>query len=148
MIKLSTYEEQQIARKLPPQLAAFKSKYPSAVYNAASAKELPSLAPGIEPEIINFYYGEEDNSKGLPNISFKNRKLDLLYLTEDCINNPVIQVEFDGQWAYIEVEKQALLDRTGNVKLPEIEEISEEEIEAVARKTLSLIEGVNDALFE
>lgn len=148
MITLSPYEEQQIHQKLPPQLAALKSKYPSAVYNAASAQHLLPLAPDIKPKLINIYYGEEDNDTYLPNISLKDGKLDFLYLTEECVNNPVIQIEADSNWIYIEVEQQILLDRLGDLELPKIDEITQEELLAVARKTQLLLEGVENALSE
>lgn len=148
MITLSSYEEQQIYQKLPPQLAALKSKYPSAVYNAASAQHLLPLAPGIKPKLINIYYGEEDNDTYLPNISLKDGKLDFLYLTEECVNNPVIQIEADSNWIYIEVEQQILLDRLGDLELPKIDEITQEKLLAVTRKTQLLLEGVENALSE
>lgn len=126
MIELSPYEEQLIEKRLPPHLAALKDKYPCAVFNAADSKELLPL-PAYKPESINFYLGDEDNPESLPNISFKNGNLDFLHLTEDCINNPVIQMEVDGTWVYIEADKEILLDRLGEVELPEItDEIPDE----------------------
>lgn len=148
MIELSTYENQIITQNLPPHLAGLKSKYPSTVYNAASAQNLEPLAPGVELETINIYYGEEDNGQELPNLSFRKGKLDLLYLTEECENNPVIQIEINGSWTYIEIEKQILLDRIGDLELPKVEEMTEEEIEAAVIKTLNLVEGEEHALFE
>lgn len=146
MITLSPYEEQQIEQNLPSQLAALKSKYPSAVYNAASAQHLPPLAPDIKPKLINIYYGEEDNDTYLPNISFKDGKLDFLYLIEECVDNPVIQVEADSNWIYIEVEQQILLDRLGDLELPKIDDITDEEFLAVTQKTQLLLEKLQGKL--
>ena len=126
MIDLSPYETQLIEKNLPPHLAALKSKYPCAVFNAADSKNLATL-PAYRPETFDMYFGDEDNDEYLANISFKNGELDFLHLTEVCANNPVIQIEIDGKWAYIEVEKQILLDRLGEVELPEIpDEIPDE----------------------
>lgn len=148
MITLSLYEEQQIYQNLPPQLAALKSKYPSAVYNAASSQHLLPLAPDTKPKLINIYYGEDDNDTYLPNISLKDGKLDLLCLTEECVNNPVIQIEVDSIWVYVEIEKQILLNRLGGLELPKVDEITEEELLAVTRKTQLLLDGVENALSE
>lgn len=146
MITLSPYEEQQIHQKLPPQLAALKSKYPSAVYNAASSQHLPLLAPDIKPKLINIYYGEDDDDTCLPNISFKDGKLDFLYLVEKCVDNPVIQIEADSTWIYIEIERQILLDRLGDLELPNIDDITDEEFLAVTRKTQLLLEKLQGKL--
>lgn len=146
MIALSPYEEKQIHQNLAPQLAALKSKYPSAVYNAASAQHLLPLAANIKPKLINIYYGDEDNDTYLPNISLQDGKLNLLYLTEECVNNPVIQIEVDSNWVYIEIEKQILLDRLGGLELPKISEMTDEELLAVTRKTQIILEGIENAL--
>lgn len=146
MIALSPYEEKQIHQNLTPQLAALKSKYPSAVYNAASAQHLLPLAADIKPKLINIYYGDEDNDNYLPNISLQDGTLDLLYLTEECVNNPVIQIEIDSSWVYIEVEKQILLDRLGGLELPKISEMTDEELLAVTKKTQLILEGIENAL--
>lgn len=119
MIELSPYEVREIEKKLPAHLAALKANYPCATFNAADAQGLPPL-PAYAPASLDMYFGDEDNPEYLPNISFKDGELDFLHLTEDCANNPVIQIEIDGMWAYIEVERQILLDRLGDVKLPEI----------------------------
>lgn len=139
MIELSAYEEEIIARNLPPHLAALKSKYPNTVYNAASSHILELLPLGFEPEIINIYYGEEDNPNYLPNLSFRRGKLELIYLTENCKNSPVIQIEFDNDWVYIEIERQILLDRVRNIELPRIEVLTEAEILAITEKSIGLI---------
>lgn len=117
MIELSPYELELIKKKLPPDQATLKAKYPCAVFNAADSNGLPPL-PAYTPAFLDMYFGDEDNPESLPNISFKDGQLDFLHLTEDCANNPVIQIEIDGAWAYIEVEKQILLDRLGEVELP------------------------------
>ena len=135
MIQLTPYEEQLIEKNLPPHLAALKTKYPNAVSNAASAQELPALPVGYDPGTIDIYYGDEGNYDGLPSISFERGKLNLLHLTEKSQNNPVMQIEMDGEWTYIEIENQILLDRMGDVQLPEVE-ITEETI----LKTYSLLE--------
>lgn len=135
MIELTTYEEYLIQKNLPPHLAVLKSKYPNAVSNAASTQNLPSLPSEYEPDTIDIYYGDEGNSDDLPSISFEKGKLNFIHLTEQCKGNPVIQIEIDGEWSYIEVEKQVLLDRMNNVQLPEVE-ITEEAI----LKTCSLLE--------
>lgn len=127
MIELSPYEIREIDQKLPTHLAALKTKYPCAVFNAADTQELPPL-PEYKPESLEIYYGDEDNPEDLPNISFKNGELDFLHLTESCVNNPVIQVSVDGEWAYIEVEQQILLDRLGEVELPELPESIPDEV--------------------
>lgn len=148
MITLSPYEEQLIQEKLPPQLSAFTSKYPSAVYNAASVQHLPPLTVDTKPSLINIYYGDEDNNACLPNLSFKDGKLDLLYLTEECVNSPVIQIEVNSDWVYIEIEKQIILDRIGDLQLPKIENITEDELFTITSKTQLLLEGVGNELFE
>lgn len=126
MIELSSYEKQIIAQNLSPQLAELKAKYPCAVFNAADCQDLPPL-PAYKPASFDMYFGDEDNPEELPNISFKDGQLDYLHLTEDCVNNPVIQIEIDANWAYIEIEKKILLDRLGNVVLPRIpDDISDE----------------------
>ena len=106
------------------------------------------LAANIKPKLINIYYGDEDNDTYLPNISLQDGKLNLLYLTEECVNNPVIQIEVDSNWVYIEIEKQILLDRLGGLELPKINEMTEEELLAVTRKTQLILEGTENALSE
>jgi len=125
MIELTTYEDRLIETKLPPHLSAFKTKYPNTVFNAAFSQDLPTLSREYQPESIDIYYGEENNPEYLPNISIDRRRLNFLHLTKECEDNPVIQIEVDGDWAYIEIEQQILLDRMGEVKLPDIE-ITEE----------------------
>jgi hypothetical protein len=140
MIELQPYEEKVIRENLPPHHAALKAKYPSAVYNAASAQNLPTLSSDYIPQVISLCYGEETNEWDVPNLSFIDGDLDLIYMTEACASYTVLQIFVDGFCAYVEIERQILLDRTGDLVLPDIKNVSKERLETVIRKNLHLYE--------
>ncbi len=114
--QLSNYQLKQITKKLPPDIQAFKDKYPLSVYNVAEAWGLKPWPHGYIPEYIGIYYGDAPRGE---DISFLDGKLRIFEVREPEEIN-VTKVSIDDEWAYIQIGKRVLLDRLGEVILPEL----------------------------
>ena len=101
---------------LPLWIQQLKDRYPLAVYNTSDAYYLPSYPEGYHPEEIDFYYGDDYQGADL---YFEGGQL--INLNLETPSDPrVIQMRIDGDWVYIQVEGQVILDRLDGVILPEI----------------------------
>jgi len=102
--------------KLPTWIQELKDKYPVSVVNTADTWEQQPLLVDYIPREIEVFYGDDVDDSDL---FIRDGKLYSFSLREPVDAN-VIQVLIDGNWAYIQVEGQIVLDRLGGVILPEV----------------------------
>ncbi len=113
---LTERELAQIRRRLPRDIQALKDKYPQSVYNVSEAWGASPFPHGYIPESISIYYSDDPSGT---DIAFQNGKLRNFDL-EPSKDKDVIKVSIDDEWAYIQVGGKVLLDRLGEVILPDI----------------------------
>ncbi|MDJ0696927.1 hypothetical protein [Mastigocoleus sp. MO_188.B34] len=113
--EFSEYELEQIS-KLPMDIALLANKYRIDVLNAAEVWGKPPFYKGYKPEIIDIYYGNIDT----PNVFILNGELKEYNISSNDEKSKSLSVMFDGQWAYIQVEKTIIINRLGGVILPEV----------------------------
>ena len=116
MTQLSLEEEALIQSKLPPQFADMRHKYPNAVWNAADCWDDTPLPANYKPNRIEIYYADKADR---PHIYFENGSVKYINLPADVRQKQVIQVWIDGECRYVEVEKQIILNKLGDVQLPQ-----------------------------
>lgn len=115
---LTEQEKRIIKRVLPKQIQRFVSEYPQAVYNVAEAWKLKPYSYGHIPEEIAIYYADDPTGIGA-DIIFDNGKL-VVFRVEPPKDKDVIKVSIDDEWAYIQVGSHVLLDRLGDIILPDM----------------------------
>ena len=113
---LTKQELEQIRKRLPPRIQALKDKYPQAVYNVSEAWGLKPYPHGYIPESIDIYYADDPTGA---DISFFEGKL-ISFDLEPSKDKDVIKMSVDDEWAYIQVGGRVLLNRLGEVILPEM----------------------------
>ncbi len=113
---LTKQELEQIRKRLPLHIQAYKDKYPQCVYNTSEAWGAKPFPHGYIPESIEIYYS--DNPSGT-DIAFQEGKL-RKFKTTMSKDKDVIKVSIDDEWAYIQAGGKVLLDRLGEVILPDI----------------------------
>ncbi len=113
---LTERELAQIRERLPKDIQAYKDKYPQCVYNVSEAWGASPFPHGYVPEHISIYYS--DNPRG-SDIAFWNGKLRNFNL-KPSKDKDVIKVSIDDEWAYIQAGGKVLLDRLGEVILPDM----------------------------
>ena len=116
MTQLLPEEEAFIISKLPPQFALLWHKYPNAIWNAADCWDDAPLPANYKPNRIEIYYADKAER---PHIYFENGSVKYINLPADMRQSPVIQVWVDGECRYVEVEGQIILDKLGDVQLPQ-----------------------------
>jgi hypothetical protein len=113
--ELCEHDLQKIAQ-LPLWIQQLKDKYPLAVYNTSDAYYLNPLPAGYRPEEVEVYYGDDYEGSDL-----YIEGTELIDFNLETPSDPsVIQLRIDGDWAYIQVGGQVILDRLKGVILPEI----------------------------
>lgn len=115
---LTEKELQRIKKVLPKQIQKFAKDYPQAVYNVAEAWNLKPYPHGHIPEEIAIYYADDPTGVGA-DIIFDYGKLSV-FRVEPPKDRDVIKVSLDDEWAYIQIGKHVLLDRLGEVILPDM----------------------------
>lgn len=115
---LTEQELQRIKKVLPKQIQKFAKDYPQAVYNVAEAWKLKPYPHGHIPEEIAIYYADDPTGVGA-DIIFDNGKL-VVFRVEPPKDKDVIKVSIDDEWAYIQVGSHVLLDRLGDIILPDM----------------------------
>ncbi len=113
---LTERELAQIRKRLPRDIQAYKDKYPQAVYNTSEAWGASPFPHGYVPEEISIYYSDNATRS---DITFREGKIVVLKITTPK-DKDVIKVSIDDEWAYIQVGRKVLLDRLGEVILPDI----------------------------
>lgn len=113
--KLTQYHLDIINKNLPPQLAAFKERYPSTVFNAADHWNKPKFPQGYVPKRITIYYQESAPTSA---ITWHNNRLKKVLLEEIPVSPDVTQVMVDNIWTYICIQHQVFIDRTEGVQFP------------------------------
>ncbi len=113
---LSERELAQIRKRLPVEIQALKEKYPQCVYNVSEAWGASPFPHGYIPESIDIYYSDNATT---PDIAFLDGKL-RKFKTTPPKDKDVIKVSIDDEWAYIQAGGKVLLDRLGEVILPDI----------------------------
>ena len=116
MTQLLPEEQALIQSKLPPQFADMRHKYPNAVWNAADCWNDAPLPANYKPNRIEIYYADKADR---PHIYFENGSVKYINLPAEVRLMQVIQVWIDGECRYVEVEKQVILNKLGNVQLPQ-----------------------------
>ena len=116
MTQLLPEEEVFIISRLPQELAQLRHKYPNAVWNAADCWNDAPLPANYKPNRIEIYYADKADR---PHIHFENDQVQYINLPADVRQSPVIQVWVDGECRYVEVEKQVILNKLGDVQLPQ-----------------------------
>lgn len=122
MTQLLPDEIALIQSRLPVESAQLRHKYPNAVWNAADCWNDAPLPANYKPNRIEIYYADQADS---PHIYFENDQVQYINLPAD-VNLPadigqsqVIQVWVDGECRYVEVEGQIILNKLGEVQLPQ-----------------------------
>lgn len=117
---LTSSQQQFIEQTLPPEIAVLCDRYPNTIYEAASVWHYPELPVGYLPNLIEVYYSNEDGSDA-PDLIIEQGHLTGVRLPTDDATCDVIQIEVDGQWAFIQIGSQIVLDRvSGRVVFPEV----------------------------
>ena len=116
MTQLLPEEEVFIISRLPVESAQLRHKYPNAVWNAADCWNDAPLPANYRPNRIEIYYADQADS---PHIYFENGSIKYVNLPADIGQSQVIQVWIDGKCRYVEVEGQIILNKLGNVQLPQ-----------------------------
>ncbi len=116
MTQLLPEEETFIINNLPPQFALLQYKYPNAVWNAADCWNDAPLPANYKPNRIEIYYADQADG---PHIHFENDSVQYINLPPDVGQSPVIQVWVDGNCRYVEVSGQIILNKLGDVQLPQ-----------------------------
>ena len=113
---LGERELAQIRKRLPKDIQALKDKYPQCVYNTSEAWGAKPFPHGYIPESIEIYYSDNPTGTDVAFLDGKLRNFDL----EPSKDKDVIKVSIDDEWAYIQAGGKVLLDRLGEVILPDI----------------------------
>ena len=113
---LTERELAQIRKRLPLELQALKDKYPQCVYNVSEAWGASPFPHGYIPESVEIYYADDPSGA---DIGFFEGKLTVFKLNMPK-DKDVIKVSIDCEWAYIQAGGKVLLDRLGEVILPDI----------------------------
>ena len=116
MTQLLPEEQALIQSKLPPQFADMRYKYPNAIWNAADCWNDAPLPANYKPNRIEIYYADKADT---PHIHFENGEIKYINLPAEVRLMQVIQVWIDGECRYVEVEGQTILNKLGNVQLPQ-----------------------------
>ena len=116
MTQLLPEEQVFIISRLPQKFALLRHKYPNAVWNAADCWDDAPLPANYKPNRIEIYYADNADR---PHIYFENGSVKYINLPADVRQKQVIQVWIDGECRYVEVEKQVILNKLGNVQLPQ-----------------------------
>lgn len=116
-VQLSPYELNLIAKKLPPQFAALKEKYPVAIVNAADDWDRKPCPEGYAPKMIEVYYKDEAD---IPSLFIENGELTFLDPEDNLADTTLIMMSIDDHWAYIQVEGRVILNRIGGAILPDV----------------------------
>jgi hypothetical protein len=112
--EFSQWELEQLKR-LPGKHQQFADRYPESIRNVLDRLDSPPLPKGYQPKWINFYYFDEAEE---PHISFVGGELKYIDLPENIAESRLIHVQIDGSAAYIEIEREIVLNRLGGIKLP------------------------------
>lgn len=120
MRSLTSTQHQFVEQTLPPEIAALCDRYPHTVYEVASAWHYPAFPAGYRPNLIEVYYSNDDGTDA-PDLVIEQGYLSGMRLQIEEFPCDVIQLEIDGQWAFIQIGSQIVLDRiSGRVILPEL----------------------------
>lgn len=114
---LSSDDLELIEQKLPPQFITLKDDYPVAILNIAMVWGNPPYPQGFVPHSVDIYYGEDAVEAGL---SVVQGKIVTLSLPNDFAQANVIEMQIDGDTAYVQINGTVLLNRIGGTVLPEI----------------------------
>lgn len=118
---LTEYERNKIS-KLPAEIAALADRHLIQVLNVADSWDKQPLPENYSPHYISVYCGDDEDSS-------------ILVLDGELIHyTPVkaerkstsLSIKIDGNFVYIEVEGQEILNKLGGVVLPEINFSSQE----------------------
>lgn len=115
MTKFSPDELENLA-KLPPEIAALADKYPVEIVNAAEFWNDPLFPDNYIPHLVEIYYGNTDG----PDVFVMDGELISFHMRHLEAVTPIIAVQIDDQWAYIQIKGQEILNRLGGVVFPDV----------------------------
>lgn len=115
MSDLSPYEISEIEKKLPPQFAVLKDKYPNTIASVAESWDEPPYPEGYTPDVIEIYY-EDDGQSGF---DIKNGEITLIRIEDVPVSPHLIHLFIDDETAYVQIEGKVILNRIGGAILPE-----------------------------
>lgn len=116
-MNLTDSEKEQIAHAFPA-LADAIDLYPQALYSAYEGMSLPPLKAEYLPQTVELYLAAGDVESD-PAIAIVGNTVTELAL--DLIpDNPVTtMLSIDGNWAFVQIAQSVVLDRLGDVVLPD-----------------------------
>lgn len=118
MSVLPPSEIEHIDSTLPPQFADLKEKYPYAIVNAADYWNEPPFSVGYIPHLIDVYYGDGAEN---PDICIEDGRLTSInFPLEGSAQSPVIQLDVDGRFAFIQIEGIVILNLLSDLVLPDV----------------------------
>jgi len=113
---LTDYDREQIAIKLPSDIAVLADKYPCEVYNAAEVWDDEPFPFYYVPQYVEIYSDAGEQ----PSLCILEGVLTDYTPAKREINTSTIQVVIDGKFAYIEIEGRVIINHLGGIVLPEI----------------------------
>lgn len=122
-----TEYEHKIISKLPSEIASLADKYPIQVMNVANSWEIQPLPENYIPHYISVFCGDSEESS----IFFLDGELVDYTPVNVERKNTSLSVRIDGNFVYIEIEGQEILNKLGGVVLPEMNFLSEEIIQNI-----------------
>lgn len=127
---ISPSDLEQIA-KLPPEIASLAPKYPVQLVNVADSWNRKPLPENYIPREIEVYCTDDEN----PCIYvFEGELIDFIPVEAER-KSTSLTIVIDGEFVYIEIEGQEILNRLGGVVLPEIIGVPEDVIPIIVEIT-------------
>lgn len=115
--QLSAAQIQDIDRKLSPEIAALKEKYPVGVSLFADYYNAPPFPQGYKPKLIEIYFDELADGPGIIFEQDKGLTFDFDFYQSDPA---AFFMDVDHQVAYIRLDYRVLLNRIEGIILPDI----------------------------
>lgn len=111
--QLSEVQLEEIAR-LPASIQNLRFRYPISVSNAATAYNLPLLTSSDVAKSVEVYYSEAAEEADW----FIYNGITIHFDPKLPLDPFHVRLKVNGDWAYIQIEGQKILDRLGNIKFP------------------------------
>lgn len=115
--QLSAAQIHDIERKLPPDIAALKERYPVGIALFADYYDAPPFPQGYKPKLIEIYFDELADGPGIVFQQDKGLTFDFDFYTPEPTT---FFMDVDHQVAYIRLGSMVLLNRIEGIVLPDI----------------------------
>lgn len=91
------------------------TEYTNAIRNAEEYTDVPAFPPNYKAQEIEVFFGDSPIDS-----TYHYKHGEMVGLDPENIGNePVVQILIDDQWAYIQAGNTILLDRLGEIELPQ-----------------------------